>query len=249
MENLNLTAAALVLLRLSAAALLATSVPVLSGVPRRFRAAAAIAFSVMLVPLVPVSDAAVATGRDLVPVAISEVLCGALFGFGIQLWLVAADLCSQLFGQTSGLGMMVFARGGAAPLSRFFQLLWVCVLLVVGGHRAAIGCLLDSFQSTPLGGLVYNADTFATTVKLLGTCFALGIQAGVPIVATLLVTMITTLVLSRMIPQIHVFATSTGLGALMLVAALWIGMGPFSRLLENQVGMFLSVVSQNMIGN
>ena len=61
--------------------------------------------------------------------------------------------------------------------------------------------------------------------------------------------MTTTMLLSRMIPQIHVLATSTGLGALMLVTSLWIGMGPLAHLLENQVGVFLSVVSQSVLGN
>ena len=251
LENRQLVAMALVLLRLATAALLVTSTSVLAGIPLRLRAGGAVVFALLLVPLVPQTQAVATVASDLPVLALSEVLCGALFGFGVRLWLVGADICSQLFGQTSGLGMIVFARAGSAsaPLTQFLRIVWVCVFFVGGGHRMAIESLLASFQATPLGELVYNAETLAGTAQLLGLSFALGIQAGLPIVAALLLTMVVALLLGRLIPQIHVFATSTGLGALMLVTALWIGCGPLLRALDGQFGVFLSALSQSVLGN
>ena len=251
LDDAQWVATAMVLLRLVTAALLATSSSLLGAIPMRLRVGGAVVFALLLVPLVPQASVPATTVTELPAMALAEILCGALFGFGVRLWLVGADICSQLFGQTSGLGMMVFAGSGAsaAPLARFLQLVWVCVFFLVGGHRVAIECLLDSFQATPIGGLVYNAETFFATVRLLGVSFGLGIQAGLPIVATLLLTLIVSLLLARMIPQIHAFTTSTGIGALMLVAALWVGCRPFFGSLEHQVGVFLAVWSQSVLGN
>jgi flagellar biosynthetic protein FliR len=249
-DDTQLVTMGLVLLRIATAAVLATSCAEMSGIPMRLRVGGAIVFSLLLVPLVP-SHLSTTTLADFPALAVAEILCGALFGFGVRLWLVGAAVCSQLFGQTSGLGMVAFAQAGAgsAPLARFLQLVWICVFFVAGGHRLALECLMESFRATPPGGLVYDAQTLAATVELLGVNFRLGIQAGLPIVAALLLTVIVSLLLARMIPQIHVFSTSTGLTALMLVAALWIGCGPLFRSLEGQVGVFLSTLSKGVLGN
>ena len=78
------------------------------------------------------------------------------------------------------------------------------IFLAVGGHRAMVSALLDTFQTIPPGSFRYSASMLELIERLLTDAFILAIRLASPALTALLLASLTMGVISRTIPQINV---------------------------------------------
>jgi flagellar biosynthetic protein FliR len=199
----------------------------MSGVPRSFRSAMVILFTLILLPTVseqplptePLGLVLPLAGELAMGLAIG--LIGAVFMAGIGL---AGEVAALQMGLNLGPALSPMADATVTGVGELKNLLAVCLYVTLGGHLVLLSGVAESFRAIPPGGTV-NLEAGGRAVGVLaGTVFSVAIRAAAPIMVALLLANVGLAILSRAVPQLNAMAVAfpitIGLGLLMLGAAL-----------------------------
>ncbi len=227
---------------------LLSAVPVLSqrSVPARVRIglAALIAFAVQAsLPAMPV--VALDSPEAMAMVA-QQVLIGLTIGFATRLVFAAVELGGELIGLQMGLNFAGFfdpmssSQGTAS--ARFMGTMASFLFIVINGHLFLIAAVVQSFHSFPVGtevlGFMRTLEPQTWAVEL----FRLGLTIALPIVGMLLFVNLVLGMISRVSPQINVFAigfpVTLSVGLLGLLFTLPMMQVPVQAALEAMLARF-----------
>ena len=172
-------------------------------------------------------------------VAARELTIGLILGAALKILLLGVQVAGQLVSQMSGvsLGQVYDAAGGASgnSVTKFLDFLVMAIFLLIGGHRLVIGAILNTFQDWPPGTMRFGMGTADVLAELLSQSFLLGVQAAMPILATLVVSNFMAGILGRLMPQVNVLLLSTASNSLLLFASLLIGVGTIAWTLQGNL--------------
>lgn len=208
-----------------------------AGMPRRVRLMAGLAITVAMAPALPPMPA-IATGswQGLLILA-EQAVVGVLLGLTLRIVFAAVDVAGELIGLQMGLAFAVFydpQNAGQTPvLSEFLGLLATLIFLAMNGHLLCLAVLLESFQLLPVGGTMVAADSFRLFVAWAATMFSAGVLLSLPLVAALLITNIAMGVLSRVAPQLNLFAVGFPVTIVSGFVVLMISLPYFGVAMEN----------------
>ena len=225
-----------------------TAMPVLSSraVPTRARVALAalIAFaaqpSLPPMPVVPL-DSALA-----VMLVLQQVLIGISIGFAVRVVFAAVEFAGELIGLQMGLNFAGFfdplSAASATAASRFFGTMVAWLFIVMGGHLLVIAALAQSFTAFPVGPEPFAFLHQAQPHRWGSEIFATGLWIALPLVSMMLFVNITLGAISRVAPQINIFAIgfpiTLGVGLLGLLLTLPALSQPFTMTLERLLEQF-----------
>lgn len=222
-----------------------------TDVPMQIRALLAIALSVLILPSqwdAPVADPE--TNVQYAVVLAGELLIGLTLGLGITILFSGFQLAGQLIERMGGMMLAeVFDPGSGenVPLfSRFLYLTGLAVFLLIGGHRAVMAALLDTFSALPPGSGTVPVDIADTFVILVGQSFSLGIRAAAPIVTALLLSTLVMGLISRTLPQLNILAVGFGANALITFGAVFFVLGAAVWVFQQQVDPTLSLLFESL---
>lgn len=158
-----------------------------------------------------------------------ELVLGGILGFGVQTLLFGVQVAGQLVSHLAGQSLSsVFDSAAGSQISsytRFLDLVASSIFLLLGGHRLVIGALLQTFIEWPPGNAVVNESTMYMLGGLLNHSFLLGIEAALPVLATLFISNVLAGMLGRMMPHMNVLVMSGGMNSLLMMASVLVGMG------------------------
>jgi len=191
-------------------------------------------------PVVPLDTPAAAM------LVAQQVLVGVTLGFAVRVVFAAVELGGELIGLQMGLNFAGFfdpatASQGTAS-GRFFATIVAFVFVIVNGHLAVIGAIVHSFEVFTVG-----AEPFAFLRTLQpqawgSEIFALGLWIALPLVGMLLFVNLVLGLISRVAPQINVFAVgfpitlAVGLAGMLLTLPLM--EAPVTMALERMLAHF-----------
>lgn len=191
---------------------LMASAPVFSnaGLPRRVRLVAGLAVTIAIAPALPPMPA-IATGSWQGLFILAEQLAiGVLLGLTLRVVFAAVDVAGELIGLQMGLAFAVFydpQNSGQTPvLSEFLGLLATLIFLAMNGHLLCLATLMESFRLLPVDGAMLATGSFRVLAASMATMFSAGVLLSLPLVAALLIANIAMGVLSRVAPQLNLFA-------------------------------------------
>lgn len=227
---------------------LLSSLPILSlrTVPARVRVALAAFIALAAqptlpeMPVVPLDSALAAT------LVVQQVLIGLTLGFAVRVAFAAVEFAGELVGLQMGLNFAAFfdpiTAGTATSSSRFFGTLIAWLFIVINGHLLIVASLVKSFTAFPVGPEPF-AFLRTTQPQTWGAeIFATGLWIALPVIALLLVVNLVLGVISRVAPQINVFAigfpVTLGVGLVGLLLTLPALQGPFTMALERMLVHF-----------
>jgi flagellar biosynthetic protein FliR len=139
---------------------------------------------------------------------IGELAIGVLVGLGASLLLIGVQLAAQLAAQQAGLALgdifnpLLESEGTA--VSQLYFLVATMVFLGVGGDRAVIAALLDSFETVPPLAFRVTPDLIELIVEMLVLSFAIAIRVGAPVVLALMLSFLTLGFIMRTVPQLNI---------------------------------------------
>jgi flagellar biosynthesis protein FliR len=200
------------------------------ALPRRVRALLAVAMSLLVAPVywstsLPPVEQLVEYGRLL----INEALVGVMLGLGVNILFAGIQVAGQVVSQMSGLSLAdVFNPGFDEDVSVFSQLFYfltLAVFVAVGGHRIVTEALLETFAWAPPGTPRLGDSFVVVLVGVLSQSFALGIRAGAPLLAALLLSNLVLGLISRTLPQINVIAVGFSVNSLLTLGMLFLSLG------------------------
>lgn len=154
-------------------------------------------------------DAEVLSGpKFIVPLA-GEVLTGLALGFVVLLVFSIFRAAGQLIDIHVGIGMAnVFDPqfgGTVTLLGQFYYLLAIVIYFGLNGHHYLLLSLSESFAAIPLGGVAPGGLTMTLLLRLFSYTWSMAFQVAAPIVAAVAVTDISLGLISKTVPQLHVF--------------------------------------------
>jgi flagellar biosynthetic protein FliR len=228
------------------------ALPVFSqrNVPMRVRVALAgfIAFAAQ--PTLPAPLAAPILALDslpqLLPLVAQQMIIGLALGFSVRLVFAAVEFAGELIGLQMGLNFAGFfdpiSAGTATPSSRFFGTTIAWLFIVINGHLIVVAALVQSFQAFPVGPEPFAFLRQVQPHRWGAEIFSTGLWIALPLITMLLFVNLVLGAVSRVAPQINIFAigfpVTLGVGLLGLVLTLPALQMPFTMALERALSSF-----------
>ncbi len=181
-----------------------------TALPRQARLLIGLAIGLALAPALPPMPAVPAGSWVGLAILAQQTLIGVLLGFTLRLAFSAVDLAGELIGLQMGLSFAVFydpQNAAQTPvLSEILGLLATLIFLAMNGHLLALSVLAESFKLLPVSAAPIAAGGFKALLAWTATLFSAGVLLSLPLVAALLIANIGMGVLSRVAPQLNLFA-------------------------------------------
>lgn len=218
---LALPAFVLVFARISGLMLAA---PFFSGsiIPTQIKAILVVAISAAVFPLAAPHAAVPLTMSAVVWGMIGELALGAVIGMGVSLILTGVQMGIQLASQQAGMALgeafNPMLETSLPVISELYFFVSFAVFLAVGGHRAMVRALLDSFEALPLMGLRVDESMLLLMIGLVIVAFTVAIRVAGPMMLALLLSFMTLGFLSRTVPQLNIL--TVGFPVKMMLALL-----------------------------
>lgn len=225
-----------------------SALPVLGTrtVPMRVRVALAAFIAFAAQPSLPVQPLVALDSPLAVMLVVQQVLIGVALGFAVRVVFSAIEFAGEVIGLQMGLNFAAFfdplSAGTVTATSRFFGTLVAWLFIVMNGHLLIIGALIQSFTTFPVGPEPF-AFLRVTQPQTWGAeIFRTGLWIALPLVAMLMLVNLVLGIISRVAPQINVFAVgfpiTLGVGLLGMLVTLPALQAPFTMALARMLSQF-----------
>ena len=178
---------------------------------------------------------------------VQNVLVGLTLGFAVRAVFAAVEFAGELIGLQMGLNYAGFfdpASGGqGTATARFFSTVVALLFIVTNGHLLVIAAVVQSFHAFPVAPEPF-AFLRALQPQTWGAeVFALGLWIALPLVAMILFVNLVLGIISRVAPQMNVFAigfpVTLGVGLVGMLLTLPMMQAPFTMALERMLARFM----------
>ncbi len=238
-------------------ALIATA-PILGNpsIPVRVKLGLAIMITTLVMPVVEKSLPQIdpASGVGLI-VLLQQVLIGVAIGFVMRIVFVAVEMAGELIGLQMGLGFAIFFdpqnSGQIDIVGRFLGVIASLAFLAIDGHLMMIALISQSFSTLPIASEGMTDATFITLANWGGEIFKSGLQLSLPVLTALLITNLALGILTRMAPQLNIFAVGFPLTLSIGLFVLALSMPFYAPILEHLVhdglNLMMGILNVNKI--
>lgn len=196
-------------------------------IPARVRLGAAIAFTLVVWPMVAPGLASPDPVRPFLAMLLVEATIGLMLGLAIRLLVIALQLAGSIAAQSTALAQIFGA--GAAPdpmpaIGSVLMLAGITLALAAGLHVKAAIAVARSYEILPMGLPVPASDVAAWGTARVARAFALGFSLAAPFVIAGFAYNLALGAINRAMPQLMVAfigapaITAGGLLLLMLAA-------------------------------
>ena len=149
-------------------------------------------------------------GPGALGAVVQQVGVGMSIGFAVRLVFAAVELAGELVGLQMGLNFAAFfdpsSNAQVSAVSRFLGHMSTLLFVVINGHLMVLMALIKSFDNFPVDG---NFLLVLQQIKLyaFGTeLFASALWIALPMIAMLLFVNLTLGIISRVAPQMNIYA-------------------------------------------
>jgi len=225
-----------------------TALPVLGArsVPTRVRIALAAFIALAAQPSLPAIEPVALDSPQALLLVVQQLVIGLSLGFAVRLVFAAVEFAGELIGLQMGLNFAGFfdplSASTATAASRFFGTMVAWLFIVANGHLLVIGALVHSFTAFPVGPEPLAFLHQVQPQRWGAEIFATGLWIALPLVTMLLFVNLVLGAISRVAPQINIFAigfpVTLGVGLLGLLLTLPALSTPFTMTLERLLEQF-----------
>jgi flagellar biosynthetic protein FliR len=180
-----------------------------SGVmPVQIRAAVAIVVAAVAFPLVRQQAPQDLSLSAAIVGGIGEMMIGAAIGLGLTLLLMGAEVAGLIVGRQAGVALAnvydPVQNQDVSVVGQVYSITLIVLFLLVGGHRATMAALLDTFRVIPLLSFGADETVVVLMVEMLAAAFILGIRLAGPVLIALFMLGTSLAFLSRTMPQLNI---------------------------------------------
>ena len=228
------------------------AMPILGArtVPMRVRIGLAAFISIAsqgsLPPLAPEIASLSLSAPPMLLLIAQQVVIGLSLGFAVRVVFTAVEFAGEIIGLQMGLNFAGFfdplSASTATATSRFFGTMVAWLFIVMNGHLLVIGALMHSFTTFPVGPEPFAFLREMQPQKWGAEIFSTGLWIALPLVTMLLFINLVLGTISRVAPQINIFAigfpVTLGVGLIGLVMTLPLMQQPFTMALDRLLQHF-----------
>lgn len=178
--------------------------------------------------------------------ALQQVAVGVAIGFAVRVVFAAVELAGELVGLQMGLNFAAFfdpaSNAQVSAVSRFFGNMAVLLFVVVNGHLMVLMAVIRSFESFPVDGRFVDVVSRLRLHELGADLFASALWMALPMVALLLFVNLALGIVSRIAPQMNIYAigfpVTLVMGLVGMVATLPMLDQPMLALMDRMISLF-----------
>jgi flagellar biosynthetic protein FliR len=219
-------------------------------VPGRVKGLIAVGISVGLTPIALHGQHIPADPMRLAELILQSLLVGLAFAFALAVLMAAVESAGALVDVVSGFsyGSLINPLSGetSAVMSRFYSLVGTLVFLMIGGDAWTLRGLGRTFDLVPLTDAPRLSSLVGGVEQVFSTIFTSALEIGAPVLAALLITDVAFGVVSRVVPQINIFAvgfpTKVAVAMLVVAASLPFAANWISAQMSSSVGQALGTL-------
>ena len=217
------------------------------NIPVYFRAAASLAFALVLFPVVDDFQGITAPAAILgyTGAVLAELFVGWLIGFVAYISFAAITMAGKVMDMQVGyavVNVMDPTSGQQMPLiGSFLYNLGIIIFVVTNGHHMIISALFESFKLVPLLGVNPDMSLPLLIARFTAGIFVTGMKIAMPVTFAILLVNVGMGILARTMPQMNIFVVGIPMH-LMIGTLILTMMLPFYVL-------FLDVLFNEMYGN
>jgi flagellar biosynthetic protein FliR len=145
-----------------------------------------------------------------VMLVIQQILIGVTIGFAVRLVFAAVEYAGELIGLQMGLNFAAsfdpVSAGQSTAVATFFATMVAWMFITLNGHLVLISALVDSFHAFPVGPEPFAFLRKAMPHRWGAEIFSTGLWIALPVVTMLLFVNLVLGFISRVAPQIQIFA-------------------------------------------
>lgn len=146
---------------------------------------------------------------ELVLACGKEVIIGVSIGFIATMIFNSIRVSAQLMDFSVGFSMAQYydpsTAGNSTPLERFFNWFAIVIFFTFNFHHIILNAVIKSFQIIPPGVYAVSITSYNAIFASFFKSILLAVQLAAPIIIVLFITDFTLGLISRAVPQIHIF--------------------------------------------
>jgi flagellar biosynthetic protein FliR len=185
-------------------------------------------------------------GREALGAVAQQVAVGMAIGFAVRVVFAAVELGGEIVGLQMGLNFASFfdpASGGQiSAVGRFFSNMAMLLFVVINGHLVVLMAVVKSFERFPADGNFLQALAQMRLYELGASLFASAFWIALPMVALLMFVNLTLGIISRVAPQMNIYAVgfpvTLTVGLAGIAATLPMLEQPMLALLQQAIDLF-----------
>ena len=220
-----------------------------SAVPMRARVTLALMVTVFLAMALPIRLASEGVHwAEAVMLIGREVLCGAGLGLAVRLIYMGVQQGAQIIGRQMGMMMasIIDPTSGAStlPTSVLFDMSFIMLFLVAGGHRLLLELLAGSYEVFPVGGQIDLAALTDGVVTAGSAMLLLALKLSGPALAAFIILGVLLGIVARVLPEMNVLMASFPLRValgLFIAAAIFPMLDGFTVEIAGWINRFLQL--------
>jgi flagellar biosynthetic protein FliR len=193
-------------------------------IPPHVRGLIAVGISVGLAPIALHGQHIPTDPLVLAGLVVEGMLVGFGFAFTLAVLMGAVESAGSVMDVLSGFsyGSLINPMNGqeSAVMTRLYSLVGTMIFLVINGDAWTLRGLDRTFQLVPLTSAPRLSSLLGGAEQVFGTVFTAALEVAAPVVVALLITDVAFGVVSRVVPQLNVFAVGfpTKVAVVLLVA-------------------------------
>jgi flagellar biosynthetic protein FliR len=177
---------------------------------------------------------------------LQQVGIGLAIGFTVRLVFAVFELAGQVVGFQMGLGFAAFfdpaSSAQSSAMGRFYANMAALLFLALNGHLMVIMAVVNSFAAFPVDQNFLQALASMKLQTLGAELFSSAFWIALPVVAMLMFTNLALGVVSRVAPQMNIYAVgfpvTLTVGLIGVAATLPMLDQPFAALMEQVMEIF-----------
>ena len=225
-----------------------SAMPILGtrNVPMRVRIGLAGLIALAAQPTLPVSPVVALDSALAITLVVQQAIIGLSLGFAVRLVFASIEFAGEIIGLQMGLNFAGFfdpiSAATATASSRFYGTTVAWLFIVLNGHLLVIAALVQSFSAFPVGPEPFAFLHQVQPQRWGSELFSTGLWIALPLITMLLFVNLVLGAISRVAPQINIFAVgfpvTLGVGLLGLLLTLPALQMPFTMALDRLLGYF-----------
>jgi flagellar biosynthetic protein FliR len=194
-------------------------------IPPRVRGIIAVAIAIGLTPIAMHGQQVPNEALALAALVIDGLLVGLGFAFALGVLMAGIESAGSMIDVISGFsyGALINPMNNqqSAVMARFYSLVGTIIFLVIGGDAWTLKGLARTFQLVPLTRAPRLTSLVGGVEHVFSGVFAAALELAAPVLVALLITDVAFGIVSRVVPQLNVFAV--GFPTKVAVALLVVG--------------------------
>lgn len=215
------------------------------AIPMRAKVGAALVIAIAAGPSIEQPVISV-NSPDALGCALQQVGVGLAIGFSARLIIAALEVAGEAIGLQMGLNFAAFfdpaSNAQLSAVSRLLVQVFTFFFIVVNGHLLVLMAVIKSFDTFPVDGYFLHAISTMRIHEIGSAIFSSALWIALPIMTLLLFINITMGIISRIAPQLNIFAVgfpvTLTVGMLGMTATLPIMEQPFMYMIDRVLTVF-----------